>query len=67
MNEQIRTRVLICPHCKKELQIGLDIEPLAHVWCPFCKENLEFRGDYFVSLNSSAYGWLHSSHQFHVG
>jgi hypothetical protein len=58
---------LQCPHCGQALRIGLDIELLCSVWCPMCKENLEFRGDHFVSLRSKAYGWLHGLKEFRVG
>ncbi len=56
-----------CPQCKNWLTLGLDVEFLCHVWCPFCQENLEFHISYFVSLGSKAYGWLLGRKEFKVG
>lgn len=56
-----------CPQCKNWLTLGLDVEVGCHVWCPFCKENLEFNGSYFRPLGSKAYGWLHGRKEFRVG
>lgn len=64
MNEHVD---LVCPHCKKDLRIGTDILVGCHVWCPFCRENLEFRVNHFVALKSKAYGWLRGHGEWHLG